>query len=219
MIAEDFRIGIKVEVTKPDDSTVYHSSVYDIEEDVFYITVPYSQANPLIVRRGEPVKIKYFSTGAAYVFTVKLINRLERKNSLPLYIFPLPDPARVNRVQQRAFVRVPARLDVFYAEEPVDPENPAYVKTAIVDLSGGGMKMAVKKPVKMGTKLLLKFTIPKKPKLVEMSLRGKVVRSELVDQELGIYHLGIEFLDITRGNQDSMLGYLFEKLAEQTRRR
>lgn len=217
---EKLNVGKKVFITPLDRDEQYVSSVYDIDAKGIYVPIPYADKMPLILGHGERVRLKYMGEGSAYLFVTEAVGRKAEQDKLPMYIFKHPLESEITRVQLREFVRVPVMLEIQYAVPPAKNEPPVFKKAVSVDLSGGGLKMAVKENMHKGTIVLLSFSlnIKAKKKKEEFRLLGKLVRCELVDEDARVYHAGFSFLDIRPQQQDLIMAYVFERMIEIKRK-
>lgn len=216
MDIERLKIGQKVYVTPMDRNEQYISSVYDMDELGIYVPIPFSNNRPLVLSQEEQVRVRYMTEDGGFTFLTRAIGRKAEKNMLPMYIFSHPTETQIARFQLREFARVPVIIEVQYAIPPEHNEQPSFQKTFTVDLSGGGMKLVFKQPVSLGKMLLLNFNIVSKAKKKQqlMKLLAKVVRCELVDQEMSVYHVGLQFLDIRQPQQDLIMAFVFERMID-----
>jgi len=117
-------------------------------------------------------------------------------------------------------VRLPVVLDVEYAPIKRDASGegcPAFVRASSVDISGGGMKLAVRKPVGEKEMLALKFYLPIKNNPEYLELGARVIRCTMIDPKTKMYHLGLKYDNINRRQQDIIVRFIFEKMAMQKR--
>lgn len=219
MIVEKLRIGQKIFVLPLDKEEQYVSSVYDMDEMGIYVPIPFANSQPLVLTREQEVRVKYMTDNGGFAFVTQAIGRLAEENKLPMYVFS--HPKVINKFQLREFARVPVMMEVEYALPPEKDEPTIYEKAFTVDLSGGGMKVALKKAFNRGQKLLLCFTISSKAQKRQqlIIIPGQVVRCDLVDADMNTYHLGVKFLDIKSPQQDAIMAFVFERMIEIKRRK
>lgn len=219
MKVEKLKIGQKVTIFPVDQDEQYVSSVYDIDARGIYVPIPFAGARPLVLTHGHKVQLKYLGEGSAYIFVTEAIGRKSEQDRLPMYIFKHPLDPEIRRIQMREFVRVPVTIKVQYAP-PHEKDTAVLKKAYTVDISGGGMKVAVKEPINKGTMVLLTFTlnIKAKKKQQEFKLPAQAVRCQLVDEDTKVYHVGFKFLDIKPPQQDLIMAYVFERMVEIKRR-
>jgi c-di-GMP-binding flagellar brake protein YcgR len=67
--------------------------------------------------------------------------------------------------------------------------------------------------------LNFKLVAKTKKKEQELNLLAKVLRCDLIEPELGIHHVGLQFLDIRQQQQDLIMAFLFERMVEIKRKR
>ncbi|MCF8009910.1 MAG: PilZ domain-containing protein [Clostridiales bacterium] len=193
----------------------YVTSVEKKESGGFYIGLPYQSSKPLILIAGDTVACKFSGQDSTYSFSTRVINQV--KDQITMYILAFPET--IERVQQRNFVRVPVTLPVKYAVEQDKGKKNKFKNATSIDLSSGGMKLAVKEYLNYNTILYLVFELEVNKKLTTFEVMGRIVRVEAVKigENYYIYHLGVKFLELSRAVQDKIMAYLFSLMARQKR--
>lgn len=197
-----------------DGKTWFNSSIQDLLPDTFSITTPYLKEQPLVVYKGDPVKVIFYKSDCSYQFETYITG--EARDNIRL--LQLAYPEQIIRIQQRMHVRLPILLDVSYALVKKDAnggDSPNFVLASSVDISGAGMKLAVRQPVGERERLLLKFYLPLKDKPEYLELAARVVRCTMIDEKTKVYHLGLKYDSISRRQQDIIVRFIFEKMAVQ----
>jgi c-di-GMP-binding flagellar brake protein YcgR len=213
---ETLEIGKKIAVRKKlDGNKNFSATIQNLEQHAIYITQPYNGENPLILMRNEQVEVKYVTENGAFVFSSAYLGMHQETEVLRLYKISVPADKDVKKVQLRNFVRVPLMIDVEY----LLPDSEEVHKGTAVDLSAGGMRLATKNKLSINQTVNLYFKITKRKKPYDIRLRARVVRTELIDQQINLYHSGLQFLDVNRGFEDSLVCFVFEKQMEQLRKR
>lgn len=211
----ELTVAQKLYVARAGEEEWYVSSLQDMNDSGLYIAMPYLRGSALVLSPGEEVQVRFTHESGVYMFTSRVLAR--KQETVPLY--RIGYPTEVKRIQQRRFVRLPIMLDVIYAPVPEKPaQQPVWVKGRTADLSGGGLRLRVRELLPVGTLLTLKFYLPWEKKPVELTLEGRVVRTEVTEgREPGekLYFLGIEFVNITRRDQDEIVRFIFRKMAER----
>lgn len=213
---ETLEIGKKIAVSrKMDGDKFFSATIQNIEPQAIYITQPYSGETPLILMRNEQVEVKYVAENGAFLFSSAYLGMHQETEALRLYKISVPAAEDVKRVQLRNFVRVPLIIDVEYLLHDSEEVH----KGTAVDLSAGGMRLATgnKLPVNKNVNLYFKITKRKQP--YDVRLRARVVRTELIDQQIKLYHSGLQFLEVNRALEDTLVSFVFEKQMEQLRKR
>jgi c-di-GMP-binding flagellar brake protein YcgR len=192
----------------------YVSNVQDCDNKNFCISIPTQGPNPLILHEGDAAKVLLISEVSRFEFQTLVTGR--RYDNIPLYVLALPKEYK--RIQLRDFVRIPIVLEMHYAELPEDGQAPVFIPCSCLDLSGGGMRLLLKKGYHTDTGLLLKFTLPFDKYVENVEAMGKVVRSSLINS-VNLYHVGVEFIKISRRQQDLVVRFILSKLYGQNRLR
>jgi len=202
----------KIFVSK-DDRDWYITSIQEINKENILIAMPYQKSQPLILNQGNEIFIRFSGEDAAYAFKTRTIGRVEDK--VPLYV--LAKPKEIERVQQRDFVRCPISIPVKYAIVREETKNLEYFHAYSVDISGGGIKLALNHPYRPGVKLMVSFQLNSEDTPIDFELEGKVVRLEVKElkDSRRLFHTGIAFLNISPREQDSIVAYIFSRMAKQ----
>jgi len=209
------QINQNIRVTLPDEQeNWYLSSVQDVTDYELRISIPTKGTTPLALKNGDLLKVSFITDSSRYEFETRVIGW--RYDNIPMYALTLPKDYK--RIQLRRFVRIPTILEVSYAEVPDEGKRIAFFKSTSLDLSGGGVRLLLKKDFPVGARLLLRITIPLKSGPEYLEIMGKVVRSQL-DENLKLYHVAIQFTEISRSQQDLIVRYTFSKMSEQRRLR
>jgi c-di-GMP-binding flagellar brake protein YcgR len=190
----------------------YVSNIQDIKDRELIISIPTKGINPLALKNGDLIKVSFISDSTRYEFKTKVIGW--RYDNIPMYALALPEFCK--RIQLRKFVRIPTILEVMYAEVTDEGKCGEFVKSTSLDLSGGGIRLMLKKDLPADARLLLKINIPMKNGLECLELMGVVVRT-LPDEHLKLFNAAVKFIDISRRQQDLIVRYTFGKMAEQRR--
>ncbi|MBO5589385.1 MAG: PilZ domain-containing protein, partial [Anaerovibrio sp.] len=117
-------------------------------------------------------------------------------------------PEEVEKAQNREFVRVKATLPVVV--RPVNQEGALeeMVVTSSVDISGGGVCFAFKRPLPVDTKVAIE--LDDIPDVGLLKLMCRVARCAEIDVNgEKVYHIGTEFLSIDRNVQNRLIRYIF----------
>lgn len=191
----DQRIEINVE-TGPYQGT-YHSNIAQIEDSCIKIISPFNRGEIVPLRIGLPLTIYYTGSYAAYCFETEIISR--EKNNEPLLV--INPPENIQRIQRRDYFRMDAKEKVKYRLLGTDNE---YKETNTVDISGGGLAIAVDEEIKEESLLELYLDLPD---LKTTKLKGKVMnRFSLTDGQA----VGLLFVDIDDSTRDKIIQWLFD---------
>lgn len=211
--SDGLQINQNIRVTRAGgEEKWFVSSVQDISDNDFSISIPTRGHNPLNLQRGDLVKISFITQASRIEFETEVTGW--RYDNIPMYVLLLPK--KMKRVQLREFVRISVIMDAYYAEVPEAGEKPVFSKCTSLDLSGGGMKLLLKKDYPVDTKLMIKFNIPLKNGVEEMEVTGSVIRTWPAENS-NSHQVVIKFFKINRKQQDSIVRFVLTKMSEQRR--
>lgn len=210
---EYLSINQKIQVSK-DGNTWFNSSIQDLKANTFSITAPSPEEHSLAVSKGDLVRVRFFMSDSSYQFEAYVIDEVKDNISL----IQLTYPEQITRIQQRTHVRLPVLLDVDYSISKKDAgagNKQKFIKASALEISGAGMKLAVRQPVEKKEIMLLKFSLPLKSKTEKLELIARVIRCTIIDDKIEVYHLGLKFIGISRYQQDIIVKFVFERMAIQ----
>lgn len=193
---------------------LYASSVEDITSEEVFISVPYRRQIPLMLSRGDRVKVQFSGDNECFSFVTAVTGR--REEGILLYSIAFPDEIR--RIQRRRDVRLAVLLDVAYAPAPIGDEAAVFKEAKALDLSAGGIRLVTEHEYPPGASLLVKFRLPMRNDFFETVSKAEVMRTEaVVLDKKKLYHLGLKFVDLPQSHKDKIFSYIFWKMMEQAR--
>ncbi|AGL01639.1 flagellar brake protein [Desulfoscipio gibsoniae] len=204
-------INQKIQVAKENNDIWFNSIIQDTGMETISIAIPYNKERPLVLYQNEIIRVRVVAKNASFMFSTQVIGLVMDK----IKLYQLAYPKEIIRIQQRKHFRLQViSMDVEYA---CQEDKSKYNKGTVIDISGGGMKLAVSKKIRKHERLLLKFNLPlqNKPELIQV--KAIVVRSEKAEPDREIYHLGLKYENITYKEQDLIVRYIFERMAQQKR--
>jgi c-di-GMP-binding flagellar brake protein YcgR len=162
------------------------------------------------LRVGEPLRIHFFLEGHYYRFDTVVVERVQN----PLPLLAVLKPAEIHEVQRRRWVRIPISLPVkFQLEHSTEAE---IYEGQTIDISGGGIQYRSETALEPGTIIHLCLDLPRREPIC---CKARVLRfeedSELKGQEARIV---VEFVDISEGQRDRIMNFIFEKQREWIRK-
>lgn len=214
MVGQYIEINQSIQITLDNEEDDWNDSIIqDVSKDFFNITIPYHNGVPMIFNKGDKVKVSISTQSGKIIFNTKVMAWIT--DNIPLLVLGIPD--KYEHIQLRNFVRLPLMMDVFYAEIPEEGKDPNFIKTTSLDISGGGIRISVKKTYPTDTVLLLKFSVTMGNKVEELTLSGKIVRYIETEME-GVAQLGLCFIQINRKQEDLLVRFVLNKMAEFKKR-
>ncbi|HEV3156741.1 MAG TPA: PilZ domain-containing protein [Candidatus Baltobacteraceae bacterium] len=114
-------------------------------------------------------------------------------------------PKSSHHPEQRKYVRTSVSIEIAYGRD--GQQEASY--GLVIDLGGGGMRLATEEDLPLGTMLLLRFHIPESGK--DVTARGRIVLSYYNAIERRYCH-GIAFTNIAAADQEAIVRYVGEQL-------
>lgn len=210
---EFFYVTQKIQVGFPDrQDDQYASSVQDIKNDELYISIPVKETKSLTLFINEMVELHVFEEMARFVFTAKVLRRVQ--DNIPMYV--LNKPTEYQRIQLREYFRVPVSLQVAYAHLPRKGKEPVFTWTESLDLSAGGTRLAVGEGLEKDDRLIMEFTLIVNEQPEHFRIYGQVERI-LTDDEGNFRQVAVRFVNVNSKQVDKITRYLFAVMLENKR--
>jgi len=211
-LSETFSLMHKINIIIDEEETgkrrVYGSRIEDLGEKSLTIAAPYSQGYFLQPRTGVEYKASISASDCSYVFKTILLKYIQQ----PIPLWEISLPTVLQRQQVRSFVRLDVILDIRL--EVITAGNPVII-TRTKDISAGGLRILLDKPISVGTKLNFFLTLSEND-YVEAA--GEVVRVILPEEEHDRYEVAIRYSDIKERIRSRIVKYIFKKQIERRRK-
>lgn len=204
---EFINIGMKIDILRNNDKTLYPSQVLEIiEPDELIIRGPMKKTQLILLHNEEEIEVTYYiENNGRFFFTAKVISR-QLNNMYTLRIKIISD---IQKKQLRNYYRIPVTLDVEKSFTISKDGNDEIVteKCVAKDISGGGLKLYCNYKHEIDDEIQLRFKV--KDNLIVG--KAKIVRIEEVDTYNYKYSIGVSFTDITENNRDLIVKFVFEQ--------
>jgi len=200
--AEDIRVNqlIEIEVEFSSSREYLPSRVEEINDDYLYIAAPTYRGEIVPLRIGQDITICLVHNKDFFVFSTKIVSR--KRNPLPLLI--VRKPQKLDKIQRRAFVRLSVRMPLYFK---VLPDEEEFKEGVTLDISGGGAQF--ESPAILNKDQLLEIKI-KLPEREPVCCKARVVRVTTDTKGTGQgTTVAVEYEDITEGQQDRIINYIF----------
>lgn len=200
-------IGMRINIMKSDNKTVYPSQVLDItKSDEMIISGPIKKNDIILLHKNETIKIFYnVENKGKYFFMAKIISR----NYSSIYILKIRKISDINIIQLREYYRLPLSIKV-NKEIHINKDNDIQILNETCeakDISGGGMRLFCNHQHELGDKVFCIFKINN----MVIKLKGSVLRIENIDSFNFKFCIGISFEDILEDNRNSIIRFIFEQ--------
>ena len=196
------KINDKLEVWSGEKA--YRSLIMDLSLSEIIINLPVREDKYLLLDKDDEIECFHSNRGKCYKIKCK-VNSRGIENGIGYYKLAMPD--LIEKVQRRSNFRVDlSNRTLLYKKVSGSDKsgNDQYKSGKLCDLSAGGVKAEIDKPIDVDDVLKLKILVRDK----EFELKGIVVRCE--DSLNGNKICGIQFLNITERQCDDIISELFE---------
>lgn len=170
---------------------------------------------PVPLAPGNAVRLEYAVTGMARLSFLSRVTALQ-VDHVPLVTLALPDKEKVERFQQRDFVRLDAELKLIYyiVSTPDASSRPGGVfRSHTRDISGNGVQILCPESYPPGTQLDIHLEMGDRV----VHAVGEVIRQvhQLSPRE---FWMGIRFVGLDERDRDAIIRYIFSEQRERRRR-
>jgi c-di-GMP-binding flagellar brake protein YcgR len=170
---------------------------------------------PIPLAPGDAVRLEYAVPGMARVSFLTRVTALEAEN-VPIVIVALPDKEKVERFQQRDFVRLEAELKLLYyvvSTPEATPRPGGVFRSHTRDISGNGAQILCPESYPPGTQLDIHLELGDRV----IHAVGEVIRKvqQLSPRE---FWMGIRFVGLDERDRDVIIRYIFSEQRERRRR-
>ena len=187
----------------------YTSRIEDIVGDELVIAMPVDERLiPVIPRPGENLYVLAGGDGCHYRFFSVHRSHGHYDGHIPTLRITIPEFAE--KFQKRGLFRIKVNLMATIRHVDAEGTIDAPERVPIIDLSGSGMSFAWTRRVSVGTGVAL--DINDIPGVGTLELMSKVMRVTRIEREddMPIYHIGIQFQAVSRSMRDKIIRYLFQ---------
>ena len=203
-------------MTDEPEAEQFSSRIEEVSEERIVLAMPMSKGVPVVLAPGEKFYGRMVVDGIAYWFTSTLLEK--RHGPLPVWIAALPTDIR--KIQLRAFVRLEIPLKVqakVIAKDGTkdDQENLPLGVMTTKDISGGGIQLISRHPLRVGTRLQLNIELPE---IGTLPLLGDVVRIVQPEEKRQVFWIGIRFVDIQEKDRRQIIRFIYQKQLEKRKK-
>ena len=212
-------IGQRLEIffeNSEEGTSGYTSRVEDIVDDELVVAMPVDERHvPVIPRVGENLYVLAAGDGCHFRF-FSVHRGHGRHDNIPVLRISVPEVAE--RFQKRAFFRVKVNLTATVRLVDHEGKIDAPRRVPLVDLSGNGLAFAWPKKVPLDSDAAL--ALNDIPGIGTIELMTRIIRCTRIEREddVPIYHVGVQFQGISRGIRDKIVRYLFHIQRTQVER-
>jgi c-di-GMP-binding flagellar brake protein YcgR len=188
----------------------FPSKVVTLGSKSFIITKPKKLDAIPVLRSGDAVRVRVPSSEGLFQLTCNVL--LETQDIEPR--IELDFPKEVTHLERRAFTRLPVKIETHYAEIRDGGAGSSFSRSTALDISGGGIRLETNRNCPQETLLRVKFQIPLGQMEEELILTGRIVRA-IPGEGARKSQVGVEFIDISPRQQESLMQYILDNSKEQ----
>lgn len=213
-------IGQRLEIffeNSEEDAAGYASRVEDIIGDELVVAMPLDERRvPVIPRPGENLYVLAGGDGCHYRFFSVHRSHGRHEGRIPILRISIPEFAE--RFQKRGLFRIKVNLTATVRLVDHEGQIDAPKRVPLVDLSGSGLAFIWPKAVSLDSEAALE--INDIPGLGTLEMMTRVMRCTRIDREddVPVYHIGVQFQSISRSIRDKIIRYLFHVQRVQVER-
>lgn len=214
MVYDDsLQVGDRVDlsITKNDGTeNVYISQVQSIQDqDHIIVAGPIEKGRIVFLSVGQILKVLYYKPKGYYFFEARIVERYKLDEDIYSYAIEAIGPRR--RMQRRNYFRLHIVLPVqFRKMDEGDGVEERWYRAYTLDISGGGMRMAVSKRININKGDVLQCRIALDADR-SMDICGRIIRISASDEEPLRQDVGVEFQDISNNVRDQLIKFIFEQ--------
>ena len=152
-INEFLVVGDRVDVEF--NNNFYRTIVQDIlHEDVCLLSQIVQRGVPVYVRPGTDVRLTFFRSNGLFHFPVRMDSYMNVDNLVMMKMVALGYPVKQQRRNSfRLDVRLPVYCRIYDDLDDMAQDVVSEFKSSVLDISEGGMKIALSQPLQAGTRL------------------------------------------------------------------
>lgn len=205
--ASILKIGQRVEFFVNENEEKYSSRIEDILDDELVVAMPVDRKRrPIIPMRGE----RLYGLAVGEQCRFRFFTNFKGKEMREIPVWRITKPEKVQRFQNREFVRVrtdlPINIQIVDADEGLGPVE----KTRTINMSGSGVAFVYNKAIREGTQVTLEiFNLPD---IGTLRVMGTVMRcSEVELPKAGkVFQIGTAMMDLPRPVRNRLIKYIFD---------
>jgi c-di-GMP-binding flagellar brake protein YcgR len=204
----DLRPGMNVHIMPNTGSltNAYESVIRQVGDQGIRIDHPKQGDTLMELTPGDDIAVFVQSGGRIY----RLSSRVRLIEQVPLDAVVIEHPTEADYSERRQFYRLLTTIEPRYAARiGAEGEELERLDVRILDISGGGLQLHVRRWVPVGSRLRLVFGLDDDPQEVDIFTTVlSVVRSGTSNS---VYRVHCRFVDLPRTERERMVRFIFRK--------
>lgn len=231
MLSKFIAVGNKIELqsveknmgnTVGDEPKMYHSSVVAIlSEDTMEIAMPMEQTKLILLPVDSEYDFVIYGETGLYQCFARIIDRYKSNN---VYILVVELTSNLRKYQRREFYRFSCALEmcartlekeeikavekkVPYSLQPGLPLK----RSAIVDISGGGLRFMSSQHYEPGSLLYCSYHLFVNGEQKQYEVIGKVLAVRELDNKPGTFEHRVQYYNMDEDTREQIIKFIFEE--------
>ncbi len=231
----DIRHILKTGSPYPNARTYVSQLIDTINNDVIHIATPINNSTPIILNVGEYYNLCFYSSLGLFQCNCEVLKN-QRENNIIVAVVRIA--SNLEKIQRRQYYRLECVLNADYRvisneEEQLNKKvasddfvnneerisckkkllelNSQWIKSIIIDISGGGIRFTSSVLHESGEIIKLKLELAMGSGIKIMILGANILSSSRIYNKSGVYEHRIEFNDITKKDREEIIKYIFEQ--------
>lgn len=201
---DPLKVGTPLELRfRVGDPVWYRSRIEEVNEQAIMVAEP---SEKVAVAPGTPVDVQLGWNDFFYVFETKVSGF----KTQPGPIFILHRPPTIFKQQRRKLFRVPVLLVARFKQDNEPDEHMGLV----TNISGGGLRLIHADQFPVGTRLKIRLELGG----TVINPLVRVVHREPIGENESRFGYGVEFLDLSEAEQNSLVKFIFARQKEEQER-
>jgi c-di-GMP-binding flagellar brake protein YcgR len=188
----------------------FASKVVEVGSKSFYIIKPGELVRSFAASAGGSIRVRVPSSEGLFQLVCGVLSETQEAEAR----IELGFPKEVVHLERRTYPRLPVKIETQYAEIRDGHAGLLFARSTALDISGGGLRMETHRQCPQETLVRVKFQIPLGQMEEELILTGRIVRS-VPGEGARKSQAGVEFIDISPRQQESLMQYILDHSKEQ----
>lgn len=231
----DIKHIVKSGAPYPNAKTYVSQLVDTIDNDVIHIATPIMNSTPIILNVGEYFNLCFYSEKGLFQCNCVVLKNF-RENNIIIAVVRIT--SNLEKIQRRQYFRLECVLNAHYRvttgeevtltkkitsddfknnEERLECKarllqlESEWISSTVLDMSGGGMRFTSSTMHNGDEYLKVKLELAMASGIKIMMIGAKLLSSNRLYNNLGVYEHRIEFNDILKRDREDIIKYIFEQ--------
>jgi len=199
----------------------YVSQILDIYDNTFQAAMPIYEGHLIPLEVGSKYEVFFKTNQGLYKATCEVV---ERSKIEKIYMLELKPISELEKFQRREYFRFTTNIEAYiclltehemktFLQQVTFPEdyNDKKKSAAIIDISGGGVKIVSNELYNKNDAVLIEFSVIVGAAMKNINVPGKVIASTISDNRVGLREHRIEYNKIPKETRELIIKYIFDE--------